>query len=876
MGVKLFAWIGGLALFLGVAFFIKYSFERNLVSPELRVAIGFVTGLGLLVGGNLMVRRDYPALSQTLCATGILILYAATFAARALYHLAFFGIVPTFVLMAAITTGAFLLSVRMNALVVAILGMLGGFLTPLLLATGQDNVLGLFGYIGILNIGLLLVAMHRRWHFLVSLAALCTALLQCLWAGEFFIKERYFEGAKILIPMSVLAGFVALYLAAMAWARARSRGSSWLTGSTLGLAAIALGFTAWFISFETLAQRPWLIMSFVLLIDIGVLAASLLDRKFAQAEALAGLVVFGLLALWTVRWLNNDLLNAALAFYLFAAVLHSVLPEILRRKHRFPGTAWAGVVFPPMALALVLIPILKLTELSFAVWPFVLLMDALVIVLAAFTSIILPVLLVLGLTLAAIGASIFKMPADLSGMPVLLFLIGAFSVLFAAVGTWFMRRLNANHLPRNLTLREDLSAPANMAAQLPILSGILPFLLLIMAVLRLPLSNPSPVFGLALLMDVLLLGLASVFSNRGLPLMALAATVALECAWHFNRFDPARAAVPACWYVLFLGIFLVHPFLFLKRFKDSVLPWAAAAMAGPAQFLLLHRLVTEAYPNNMMGLLPAVFSAPPLLALLIVTRKIEPGATRLAQLAWWGGTALFFITLIFPIQFERQWITLGWALEGMALLWLFHRVPHPGLRAVGTGLLVAAFVRLALNPAVLSYHLRSETPILNWYLYAYGVTTACLFCGARLLAPPRNRIGFVNAPAILSALGFVLAFLLLNIEIADYFSEPGSTLTFRFNGNFARDMTYSIAWALYALMLLVMGIARRAAALRYSALGLLVVTLIKLFLHDLDRLGQLYRIGALVGVAVIVMLASFAYQRYFTAMKRGEEERCND
>ena len=73
MGVKLFAWIGGLALFLGVAFFVKYSFDNNLISPELRVAIGFAAGLGLLVGGIVMSRKNYPALSQTLCATGVVI-----------------------------------------------------------------------------------------------------------------------------------------------------------------------------------------------------------------------------------------------------------------------------------------------------------------------------------------------------------------------------------------------------------------------------------------------------------------------------------------------------------------------------------------------------------------------------------------------------------------------------------------------------------------------------------------------------------------------------------------------------------------------------------------------------------------------------------
>ena len=236
-------------------------------------------------------------------------------------------------------------------------------------------------------------------------------------------------------------------------------------------------------------------------------------------------------------------------------------------------------------------------------------------------------------------------------------------------------------------------------------------------------------------------------------------------------------------------------------------------MAGPLQFFLMHRLVTAAYPNQVMGLLPAAFAIPPLLSLVVVLKKC-PAANkaRMTQLAWFGGVALFFITLIFPIQFERQWITIGWALEGAALLWLFHRVPHPGLRLAGAGLLVAAFVRLALNPAVFEYHTRSGTPIFNWYLYAYGIVTVCLFAGARLLAPPRHQISAMNAPPILAGLGTVLAFLLVNIEIADYFSEPGTTLTFQFSGNFARDMTYSIAWALFALVLLVVGIAENSGA----------------------------------------------------------------
>jgi uncharacterized membrane protein len=192
-------------------------------------------------------------------------------------------------------------------------------------------------------------------------------------------------------------------------------------------------------------------------------------------------------------------------------------------------------------------------------------------------------------------------------------------------------------------------------------------------------------------------------------------------------------------------------------------------------------------------------------------------------------------------------------------------VPHPGLRLAGAGLLVAAFARLALNPAVLAYHPRAATPILNWYLYAYGLATLCLFAGARLLAPPRNRVLGVNAPAALNGLGGVLAFLLLNIEIADYYSPAGFGLTFEFSGNFARDMTYSIGWALFALGLLVLGIAKRVRSTRYAAICLLSVTLLKLFFHDLASLDRMYRIGALLTVAVIAILASFLYQRFLPA-----------
>jgi uncharacterized membrane protein len=103
----------------------------------------------------------------------------------------------------------------------------------------------------------------------------------------------------------------------------------------------------------------------------------------------------------------------------------------------------------------------------------------------------------------------------------------------------------------------------------------------------------------------------------------------------------------------------------------------------------------------------------------------------------------------------------------------------------------------------------------------------------------------------------------VNIEIADYFSAPGAaSLTFQFSGNFARDMSYSIAWAIFALLLLIIGIRNAVKPVRYASMGLLGITILKLFLHDLSQLEQLYRIAAFIIVAIIAMVASFLYQRF--------------
>jgi uncharacterized membrane protein len=169
-----------------------------------------------------------------------------------------------------------------------------------------------------------------------------------------------------------------------------------------------------------------------------------------------------------------------------------------------------------------------------------------------------------------------------------------------------------------------------------------------------------------------------------------------------------------------------------------------------------------------------------------------------------------------------------------------------------------------LNPAVLSYHQETHRPVFNWYLYTYLLCAASFFMAARLW-PRSIRRGV----ALLCTAGTILLFAVVNIEIADFYSR-GRALTFNFfSSTLAQDLTYTIAWALFAIAMLVAGIVWQSKAARVSALSLLAVTILKCFLHDLGRLGGLYRVGSLLGLALSLIVVGLLLQKF--VMRAGRE-----
>jgi len=854
MGAKLFAWIGGLALFLGIIFFVKLSIENGWISPVMRTAIGFVFGVALVVAGvKLQSIQRYAVLAHTLCATGVVMLYGVSFAAHSIWHIVpFDNSLVTFGFMALVTAAAFILAVRMNAQVVAVLGMLGGFLTPILCSTGHDNPLGLFSYIALLDIGVLAVAKNKRWLHLTALAAGGTVMMQAGWIVKFFHTSNYAIGAATWVPVSVFLGFALLFATATWWSRQRADDDVFPSSSALALCGSAMVAAFVFLQFGAITERPALLYIFVFGINALVMSIVWLQPRVSAAQGVVATLTFIHLALWTTNELTAELLPYALANYLGFGILHTAFAVLWQKREKTTTQAMSWT--PVITLVLLLLPVVCLDQVSVMIWPAILLVDLLIIGLAVMSGALVPVLAALALTLLTAGVWLFRLPVGLAGsLTEFLIVIGGFAVLFGIASSFMARKM-----PK-----------AAFSQMLPVSSAVLPFALLILATLHLHVADPSPMFGLALLLVVFLLGLTRISGITVLVPTALGCVLALEWSWHAQSFSAEHAVLPLLWYVGFYTLFTVFPLVFAKQLANRQLPWIAAAVAGLGTFGLVYRLVDAAWPNSMMGLLPAAFVVAPMMLLVwVLKRNGVENPARLTQLAWLGGVALFFITLIFPIQFEKQWITIGWALEGAALCWLFRRVPHQGLCGTGTALLVAAFVRLALNPAVLSYQTRGETAILNWQLYAYSLSALAIFAAAKWLTPPRHLWGQINLRGVFCAMGGILLFLLLNIEIADAFTAEGSrSIAFDFDGSFAQDMTYSISWALFALSLLVIGFWQRNASTRYAGVGLLAVTLLKLFFHDLANIESIFRIGALIVVAVIALAASFLYQRFLSDEK---------
>ena len=1092
IGVKLFAIVASFALFLAGGFFVSYSMEHGWLTPTIQFAIGIVAGVTCLVLGELKGSRRYAWTADALDAAGIALLYVVFFASFARWHLV--GATVAFVLFILATVVAVLLAIRRASLLIALLGLIGGFASPAIVATGQNNPIGLFGYLLLLNAGLAWVAYKQRWPVLTAVSLGLTTLYQWTWVSKFLTAGQLPLAAAIFLIFPIL-GFIVMALNRPATDESRP-GSSLFGHAVRVGAALPLLFSIYLAAVPAYGARYGVLFGFLFCIDVGLFAvaifqgprllhllgaistlmvfaiwlggsyqeaawpgilvaiaaftlfhlaapviarSSIVRRRVGEVDlgpyasravlaapllffvfpALAAIeprtaspallfaVVLALLgacatyaiarregivhfiaafftiaaeAVWSAKHLAPSRLLAALAIYGVFGLFFIGVPVVARRRNAPLTPQGAGSALALVSIALlfflaagavaqaalwgiaVLLAILTLglfTEASTTRNPILAIAGTLLawMVLAAwwFTATVsvalIPALSIIGgYALLTIGGSVWASHREaatgdeatrglfrngafvgLVGHLFLLFvasqptlavppwpLLAVLAVLTAAAGVagLYLKRgellLGAVIATPVVLFVWQITAPAEpwssvaigAAAALVMLAGV--WLLLarrvgaderhflsaatvaglgaqVIAMIAAG-ETPAPPLALLIGSQLLFIGATLGFATldlarqEGMTLLAVLPAAGAGFLWMSQHTGAelwtSQLAITTPVYLAFVA----YPLLLGRRAGNARAPYVATVLASALYFFQARASITAGGYGSIIGALPVVEAA--LLALVLASlvrleRRGEPRTpAEVARLALIAGAALGFITVAIPLQLERNWITIGWAVEGAALAWLYSRIPHKGLLLFTLGLCAAVFIRLALNPEVLHYEPRGALRIWNWYLYTYVVCAAAFLVAGRVLVKTDDRVrpDSPRMSSLLPAGAVILLFLLLNIEIADYFAT-GPTITFNFLSSvLAQDLSYTLGWALFAVALLGAGIVTHSKPGRFAAIVLLIIAMLKCAFHDLWRLGGLYRVGSLVGIAACALLITVALQKFVLASRPAPSE----
>jgi uncharacterized membrane protein len=218
LGTQWVVWIGGLALALGGFFLVRYSIEAGLIGPRVRIMFGGIFALALLAAGEWTRRKesisDIVALPianipAILTAAGTAVAFATVYAAYALYG--FLAPASAFILLGLVALGT-LAAALLHGPALAGLGVVGGFVTPMLVSSEQPDYWALYIYLAIVTAAALGLARIRLWRWL-AVTTLAFALfwtLPCLDCGPSMVGPHVFHiiVGFVLVALLVVCGFL--------------------------------------------------------------------------------------------------------------------------------------------------------------------------------------------------------------------------------------------------------------------------------------------------------------------------------------------------------------------------------------------------------------------------------------------------------------------------------------------------------------------------------------------------------------------------------------------------------------------------------------------------------------------------------------------
>jgi uncharacterized membrane protein len=219
-----------------------------------------------------------------------------------------------------------------------------------------------------------------------------------------------------------------------------------------------------------------------------------------------------------------------------------------------------------------------------------------------------------------------------------------------------------------------------------------------------------------------------------------------------------------------------------------------------------------------------------------------------------AGLALTFATLAIPIRLDGKWITLAFAVEGAILVWSGLRSATALMRKAGYFLLAISAFRLLIFP------LPAPRFLFNERFATYSVLIACF---AGVLYAARAYASSLGKDELTLLGGFavvinVYALIALSLELWDHF---GSHAGLGIDSGLAQHLSLSLLWTAYATALILLGVKRQSAILRWQALVLFGLVVAKVFIYDSSYLERFYRIVSFFILGLVLLAVSFLYQR---------------
>lgn len=200
IGENLFGKIGILVFILGVGFFVKYAIDQNWINETMRTVLGFGVGLALFGVGH-KLREKYHTFSSLLVGGCFAVFYITDAIAYHYYNL--YGHYVGLAIIIVSTILMVLLSILYDRRELAVIALVGGFLAPFIIHGDSKNIVSLLIYILILDLGMFVLAMYKRWGELPVLTYMFTLVIVII-----AIAQDY--DSKSLLIFSTIYYFVFL------------------------------------------------------------------------------------------------------------------------------------------------------------------------------------------------------------------------------------------------------------------------------------------------------------------------------------------------------------------------------------------------------------------------------------------------------------------------------------------------------------------------------------------------------------------------------------------------------------------------------------------------------------------------------------------